>query len=72
MTKTPSTSSCTARISTARYESYGAIAIAGWAYDHGKGRVAYTSPGHTLHAMWQPEYVKIQQNAVRWLLKMRE
>ena len=52
-----------------RYETYGTKAIAGWAYDYGKGRVAYTSPGHTLHALWQPEYVKIQQNAVRWLLK---
>ena len=55
-----------------RYEYYGASAIAGWAYDYGKGRVAYTSPGHTLHAMWQPEYIKIQQNAVRWLLRMSE
>ena len=53
-----------------RYENYGTTAIAGWAYDYGKGRVAYTAPGHTLHAMWHPEYVKIQQNAVRWLLKM--
>ena len=55
-----------------RYENYGASAIAGWAYDYGKGRVAYTAPGHTLHAMWHPEYVKIQQNAVRWLLRMSE
>ena len=38
-----------------RYETYGTKAIAGWAYDYGKGRVAYTSPGHTLHALWQPE-----------------
>lgn len=53
-----------------RYENYGSTAIAGWAYDYGKGRVAYTAPGHTLHAMWHSEYVKLQQNAVRWLLKM--
>ncbi len=48
----------------------GAKAIAGWAYDFGKGRVVFTAPGHTLHAMWQPEYFKLQKNAVRWLLRM--
>lgn len=48
----------------------GAKAIAGWAYDFGKGRVAFTAVGHTLHAMWEPEYFKLQKNAVRWLLKM--
>ena len=53
-----------------RYENHGTQAVAGWAYDFGKGRVVFTTPGHTLHALWQPEYVKIQQNAVRWLLKM--
>jgi len=47
----------------------GATAIAGWAYDFGKGRVVFTAIGHTLHAMWQPEYFKLQKNAVRWLLK---
>jgi hypothetical protein len=53
-----------------RYEDHGTQAIAGWAYEIGKGRVVFTAVGHTLHAMWQPEYVKIQQNAVRWLLRM--
>jgi type 1 glutamine amidotransferase len=48
----------------------GAKAIAGWAYDFGKGRVVFTAVGHTLHALWQPEYFKLQKNAVRWLLKM--
>jgi len=48
----------------------GAKAIAGWAYDFGKGRMAFTAVGHTLHAMWEPEYFKLQKNAVRWLLKM--
>ncbi|MBZ5561534.1 MAG: ThuA domain-containing protein [Acidobacteriia bacterium] len=48
----------------------GAKAIAGWAYDFGKGRVAFTAVGHTLHAMWQPEYFKLQKNAVTWLLRM--
>ena len=47
----------------------GSKAIAGWAYDFGKGRVVFTAVGHTLHAMWQPEYFKVQKNAVRWLLK---
>jgi hypothetical protein len=48
----------------------GTKAIAGWAYDFGKGRVAFTAVGHTLHAMWQPEYLKLQMNAIRWLLRM--
>ena len=48
----------------------GAKAIAGWAYDFGRGRVAFTAVGHTLHAMWQPEYFKLQKNVVRWLLRM--
>jgi type 1 glutamine amidotransferase len=47
----------------------GSKAIAGWAYDFGKGRVVFTAIGHTLHAMWQPEYFKLQKNAVRWLLR---
>ncbi len=48
----------------------GAKSIAAWAYDFGKGRVAFTAVGHTLHALWEPEYFKLQKNAVRWLLKM--
>jgi type 1 glutamine amidotransferase len=34
-----------------------------------QGRVVFTAPGHTIHALWAPEYVKLQQRAVRWLLK---
>jgi hypothetical protein len=52
------------------FETYGATAISGWAYDYGKGRVAFTAVGHTLHALWQTEYYKIQKNAVRWLLRI--
>ena len=52
------------------YENLGTQALAGWAYEYGKGRVVFTAPGHTLHAMWQPDYFKIQQNAVRWLLRL--
>jgi hypothetical protein len=48
----------------------GAKAIAGWAYDFGRGRVVFTAVGHTTHALWQPEYFKLQKNAVRWLLRM--
>jgi type 1 glutamine amidotransferase len=47
----------------------GAKAIAGWAYDFGKGRVVFAAVGHTLHALWQPEYFKLQKNSVRWLLR---
>lgn len=48
----------------------GTMAVAGWAYDFGNGRVVFTALGHTLHALWQPEYFKLQKNAVRWLLRM--
>jgi type 1 glutamine amidotransferase len=51
------------------FQRLGAKSIAGWAYDYGRGRVVFTSPGHTIHALWAPEYVKLQQRAVRWLLK---
>jgi len=52
------------------FENHGTQAVAGWAYEYGQGRVVFTAPGHTLHALWQPEYFKLQQNAVRWLLRM--
>lgn len=51
------------------YQNLGAKSIAGWAYDYGRGRVVFTSPGHTIHALWQPEYAKLQKRAIRWLLK---
>ena len=51
------------------FGKYGARSIAGWAYDYGKGRVVFTSPGHTIHVLWVPEYVKIQKRAVEWVLK---
>ena len=51
------------------WKSLGTTSAAGWAYEHGKGRVCYLAPGHLISALWNPEYVKIQQNAVRWLLK---
>ena len=42
---------------------------AGWAYDYGKGRVVFTAVGHTVHAMWNPQYLEIQKRSIRWLLK---
>ncbi|MBM3793078.1 MAG: ThuA domain-containing protein [Acidobacteria bacterium] len=51
------------------FQEHGPSAPAGWAFEYGKGRVCYFSPGHLLTVLWNPEYVKLQQNAVRWLLK---
>ena len=51
------------------YQNLGAKSIAGWAYDYGRGRVVFTSPGHTIHALWAPEYLKLQKRTVQWLLK---
>jgi len=47
----------------------GAKSPAGWAYDYGKGRVVFTAVGHTVHAMWNPQYVELQKRSIRWLLK---
>lgn len=52
------------------WRHFGTAAPAGWAFDYGKGRVCYFSPGHLLTVLWNPEYVKLQQNAVRWLLRL--
>jgi type 1 glutamine amidotransferase len=51
-------------------QNLGTTAISGWAHEYGQGRVVFTAMGHTIHAMWQPEYLKLQKNAVRWLLKI--
>jgi len=53
------------------YQNYGTTAPGGWAYDYGKGRVCYMSPGHMLTNLWNPEYVKLQHNAVRWLIRQK-
>jgi type 1 glutamine amidotransferase len=47
----------------------GTTSVSGWAHEFGRGRVVFTAMGHTIDAMWQPEYLKMQKNAVRWLLK---
>jgi len=51
------------------FRTLGAKSAAGWAYDYGKGRVCYLAPGHLLSVLWNPEFVKLQQNAVRWLMR---
>jgi type 1 glutamine amidotransferase len=51
------------------YNGRGPKSLGGWAYDYGKGRVCYFSPGHMITVLWNPEYVKLQHNAVRWLLR---
>ena len=51
------------------YKEFGTTSAAGWAYDYGKGRVVYLAPGHLISAMWNPEYEKLQRNAMRWLLR---
>ncbi len=51
-------------------KNMGTTTASGWAHDYGKGRVVFTAMGHTVHAMWQPQYLKLQKNAVRWLLRM--
>jgi type 1 glutamine amidotransferase len=52
-----------------KFEDLGTRSISGWAYDFGKGRVVFTAVGHTIHAMWNPQYIEIQKRSVRWLLK---
>jgi len=51
-------------------KNWGTTSVSGWAHEYGKGRVVFTAMGHTNHVMWHPEYLKLQKNAVRWLLKM--
>ena len=51
------------------YEGHGTKSISGWAHEYGKGRVVFTAVGHTIHAMWAPQYLKLQKRAVQWLLK---
>ena len=51
------------------YQNLGAKSPAGWAYDYGKGRVVFTAVGHTIHALWNPEHVKLQRRAVQWLMR---
>jgi type 1 glutamine amidotransferase len=51
------------------FQKLGAKSVAGWAYEYGKGRVVFTSIGHTIHALWAAEHLKLQKRAVQWLLR---
>lgn len=51
------------------FDGQGPSCQAGWAYDYGKGRVCFLAPGHMISALWNTEYVKLQKNAVKWLLR---
>ena len=51
------------------YENLGTKSISGWANEYGSGRVVFTAVGHTIHALWVPEYLELQKRAVKWLLK---
>ncbi|HEX3879274.1 MAG TPA: ThuA domain-containing protein [Bryobacteraceae bacterium] len=53
------------------YNGRGPKSLGGWAFDYGKGRVCYLAPGHLLSVLWNPEYVKLQHNAVKWLLRQK-
>lgn len=48
---------------------FGPSGASGWAYDYGKGRVCFMAPGHTREILMNPEFARLQQNAVRWCLK---
>ena len=54
---------------TEKYGNQGSSCEACWAYDYGKGRVCFMAPGHTIPSFWNPEYIKLQKNALRWLLR---
>ena len=49
------------------FKELGSRCQAAWTYDYGKGRATYLAPGHTVPALWNPAYEKMQHNAVRWL-----
>ena len=56
--------------STPQHGNQGATCEACWAYECGRGRVCFMAPGHTIPSLWNAEYVKLQKNALRWLLRM--
>ncbi len=51
------------------YGEYGPSIHGGWAYDYGRGRVCYLAQGHMISVLWNPEYEKLQRNALKWLLR---
>jgi hypothetical protein len=55
--------------STPTHGNQGASCEACWAYEYGRGRVCFMAPGHTIPGFWNPEYIKLQKNALKWLLR---
>jgi hypothetical protein len=51
------------------FGKYGPSIHGGWAYDYGRGRNCYLAQGHMISVLWNPEYKKLQKNAVKWLLR---
>jgi Trehalose utilisation len=47
----------------------GMESASGWAYQYGKGRVAYLAHGHTLEIMQHPMYQRLLHNAAHWLVE---
>jgi type 1 glutamine amidotransferase len=47
----------------------GRQSAAGWAYQHGLGRVVFLANGHTSEAHAQPQFMRLKKNAVNWLLE---
>jgi type 1 glutamine amidotransferase len=47
----------------------GMESAAGWAYQYGKGRVAYLANGHTLEILQHPMVQRLLHNAARWLVE---
>lgn len=47
----------------------GMESAAGWAYQYGKGRVAYLANGHTLEILQHPMVKRLLHNAVHWLVE---
>jgi hypothetical protein len=52
-----------------QFGDQGTTCEAGWAYEYGKGRVCFLAPGHMISVLWNPEYMKLQKNAVSWLMR---
>ncbi len=50
----------------------GKTAVAGWAYEPGRGRLCHLAPGHTREALLQPMYQRLMRNAVAWCLRRDE
>ena len=50
----------------------GVTAAAGWAYEHGRGWVAYLANGHTRESLVHPMVRLLLRNALRWCARRGE